>query len=322
MSRRVIDNVVALKECHGFLRGLVGFVGFRQTSVLYDRSPRAAGTSKYNQLMGSLLIGLNGVVGFSRYPLQLISLVGIVFSGLAFLVAIVYLALKISGVAFPIGNPTIVIVIAFFSGIQLLSLGVMGEYVGRIYDETRERPKYIVESTAMDSAGRSGCSSRIALSEDPAADRAVPLWLRRLKRRSVPPHGATRAAGFSVRADRRLRCSGLRRDDDRAGTRSSDSAFEAALAIGFAVALVTHFTLQRLFVWRQESSFALPLQHQLVRYLALAGFQYGVTAAITATVPSALGVDPELVYLADGRDALDIRTSSILRSRIFHPAID
>src|SRR6202012_6008608 len=68
MSRRVIDNVVALKEGHGFLRGLVGFVGFRQTSVPYDRSPRAGGSSKYNQMMGSLLIGLNGVVGFSCYP--------------------------------------------------------------------------------------------------------------------------------------------------------------------------------------------------------------------------------------------------------------
>ncbi len=146
MSRRVIDNVVALKEGHGFLRGLVGFVGFRQTSVPYDRSPRAGGSSKYNQMMGSLLIGLNGVIGFSRYPLQLISLLGIVFSGLAFLVAVAYLILKIGGVAFPIGNPTIVIVVTFFSGIQLLSLGVMGEYVGRIYDETRQRPKYIVES--------------------------------------------------------------------------------------------------------------------------------------------------------------------------------
>jgi dolichol-phosphate mannosyltransferase len=146
MSRRVVDNVVSLKESHGFLRGLVGLVGFRQTSVLYDRDPRLAGTSKYNKLFGSLAIGLNGVVGFSRYPLQLISIGGIVFSGLAFLLAVVYLILKLAGVAFPLGNPTIVIVVAFFSGIQLLSLGVMGEYVGRIYDETRQRPKYIVES--------------------------------------------------------------------------------------------------------------------------------------------------------------------------------
>lgn len=146
MSRRVVDNVLSLKESHGFLRGLVGLVGFRQTSVLYDRDPRVAGQSKYNQLFGSLVIGLNGVVGFSRYPLQLISFVGVVFSGLAFFVALVYLVLKVAGVPFPIGNPTIVIVVAFFSGIQLLSLGVMGEYVGRIYDEVRQRPKYIIES--------------------------------------------------------------------------------------------------------------------------------------------------------------------------------
>ena len=146
MSRRVVDNVVALKESHGFLRGLVGLVGFRQTSVAYDRDPRAAGSSKYNRFWGSLVIGLNGIVGFSRYPLQLISIVGVVLSFLAFLLAIVYLGLKLGGFAFPIGNPTIVIVVAFFSGIQMLSLGVIGEYVGRIYDESRDRPKYIVES--------------------------------------------------------------------------------------------------------------------------------------------------------------------------------
>jgi polyisoprenyl-phosphate glycosyltransferase len=146
MSRRVVRNVVALKESHGFLRGLVGLVGFRQTSVLYDRDPRAAGASKYNRFWGSLLIGLNGIIGFSRYPLQMISLLGISLSGIAFLLAVVYFGLKVSGVGFPIGNPTIVIVVSFFSGIQMLSLGVMGEYVGRIYDESRERPKYIIES--------------------------------------------------------------------------------------------------------------------------------------------------------------------------------
>jgi glycosyltransferase involved in cell wall biosynthesis len=146
MSRRVVDNVVALKEHHGFLRGLVGLVGFEQTSVLYDRDARLGGTSKYNRFWGSLVIGLNGVVGFSRYPLQLISAVGVILSAIAFLLAVVYLGLKIGGVAFPLGNPTIVIVVSFFSGIQLLSLGVIGEYVGRTYDESRQRPKYIVES--------------------------------------------------------------------------------------------------------------------------------------------------------------------------------
>ena len=146
MSRRVVRNVVSLKEGHGFLRGLVGLVGFSQTSVLYDRAPRAAGTSKYNQLWGSLVIGLNGVVGFSRYPLQLISILGVAVSGLSFVVGAAFIVLKLDGVAFPKGNVTIVIAVAFFSGIQLLSLGVIGEYLGRIYDETRQRPKFIVES--------------------------------------------------------------------------------------------------------------------------------------------------------------------------------
>jgi polyisoprenyl-phosphate glycosyltransferase len=146
MSRRVVDNVVSLKEGHGFLRGLVGLVGFRQASVLYDRDPRAAGGSKYNRFLGSLVIGLNGIVGFSRYPLHLISLIGMVLSGLAFTLALAYLGLKLASEPFPVGNPTIVITVSFFSGIQLLSLGVIGEYVGRIYDESRNRPKYIVES--------------------------------------------------------------------------------------------------------------------------------------------------------------------------------
>ena len=146
MSRRVVDHIVALKESHGFLRGLVALVGFRQTSVLYDREARAGGSGKYNRFFGSLVIGFNGIFGFSLYPLRLISAVGFVFSAVAFLLAITYFVMKVAGFPFPVGNPTIVIVITFFSGIQLLALGVIGEYMGRIYDETRERPKYIIES--------------------------------------------------------------------------------------------------------------------------------------------------------------------------------
>jgi dolichol-phosphate mannosyltransferase len=147
MSRRVVDHVVSLDEAHGFLRGLVALVGFKQTSVLYDRDPRAAGASKYNRFFGSLVIGMNGIISFSRYPLQLISLGGILLSGAAFLLAIGYFIAKVAGAAFPIGNPTIVILVSLFSGIQLLSLGVMGEYVGRIYDEVKRRPKTIIESS-------------------------------------------------------------------------------------------------------------------------------------------------------------------------------
>ena len=146
MSRRAVDAVVSLPEQHGFLRGLVGYVGFTQTSVLYDREVRREGRSKYNRFTGSVLIGLNGVIGFSRYPLELISMIGIALASLAFLLGTTYFSCKLAGVHFPVGNPTIVILICFFGGIQLLSLGIIGEYVGRIYDEVRRRPRYFVES--------------------------------------------------------------------------------------------------------------------------------------------------------------------------------
>ena len=146
MSRRVVPHVVAMSEAHGFLRGLVAVVGFPQTQVLYDRDPRVGGTGKYNRFFGSLVIGMNGIVGFSRYPLHLISLVGLVLSFLAGVFAVAYFIFKLAGFPFPTGNPTIVILISFFGGIQLLSLGIMGEYVGRIYEEVKNRPAYIVES--------------------------------------------------------------------------------------------------------------------------------------------------------------------------------
>jgi dolichol-phosphate mannosyltransferase len=146
MSRRVVDEVVGLGEAHGFLRGLVALVGFPQTAVLYDRDPRAAGSGKYNRFLGSLVIGMNGIVSFSRYPLHMISIGGILLSVFAILLAIVYIILKFAGVPFPTGNPTIVVLVCFFAGIQLLSLGVMGEYVGRIYDEVKSRPTTIIES--------------------------------------------------------------------------------------------------------------------------------------------------------------------------------
>jgi polyisoprenyl-phosphate glycosyltransferase len=147
MSRRVVRHVVAMSESHGFLRGLVAVVGFPQTNVLYDRDPRAAGSGKYNRFFGSIVIGMNGIISFSRYPLHVISLFGILLSLLACVFGTTYVIFKIAGAPFPAGNATIVFVVSFFSGIQLLSLGVMGEYVGRIYDEVKRRPQYIVEST-------------------------------------------------------------------------------------------------------------------------------------------------------------------------------
>ena len=97
--------------------------------------------------------------------------------------------------------------------------------------------------------------------------------------------------------------------------------FEVSLAIGFALAIATHFSLQRLYVWRHSGDFALALHHQLARYLAMAGLQYGVTALVTGTVPHALGVSPELVYLPTV--VLITATNFVIfRSRIFHAEVD
>jgi polyisoprenyl-phosphate glycosyltransferase len=145
MSRRVVDEVLRLKENHGFLRGLVALVGFRQTSVPFDRPVRFAGAGHYNRFLGSLRIGLNGVFCFSNRMLTLTVWMGLGTAGFAFLLAIVYFILKAKGVPFPMGNPTIVILVLFMGGVQLISVGILGAYVGRIYDEVKDRPKFIVD---------------------------------------------------------------------------------------------------------------------------------------------------------------------------------
>lgn len=145
MTRRVIEELRKLNETHGFLRGLVAYVGFKQTYIEYDRDERFADTGKYNRLTGSLKIGLNGLIGFSSRPLQLMSLMGMVIAGFSFLLGVWYLAQKIWGVNLTPGLPTTVVAITFFSGIQLLGLGLMGEYIGRIYDEVKHRPQNIVD---------------------------------------------------------------------------------------------------------------------------------------------------------------------------------
>ena len=147
LSRRAVEEINRLKECHGFLRGMVALVGFRQTSVLFDRPPRFSGKGNYNRFLGSLRIGFNGVFCFSNRALGLSTQAGFVIAFLAFLVGLVYAILKLCGAPFPLGNPTIVILVLFLGGIQLVSIGILGEYIGRIYEEVRERPRFIVDAT-------------------------------------------------------------------------------------------------------------------------------------------------------------------------------
>jgi glycosyltransferase involved in cell wall biosynthesis len=145
MSRRVILEVVKLKESHGFLRGMVAVVGFKQCLIPFDRPARFAGETNYNRFFGSLRIGFNGIFCFSTYALTLSTQFGFVIAVASFLIAMTYLVMKLAGFPFPMGNPTMVILILFMGGIQLISIGILGEYIGRIYEEVRSRPKFIVD---------------------------------------------------------------------------------------------------------------------------------------------------------------------------------
>jgi len=145
LSRRVVDELKKLNESHGFLRGMVAFVGFSQTFIEYDRDARYAGKGKYNKFFGSLKIGLSGIIGFSSRPLLIMSIIGFVIAVISFLFGISYLLdddlLTNSNSSYKF----IGIIVTFFAGVQLFGLGLLGEYVGRIYDEVKGRPKYIVD---------------------------------------------------------------------------------------------------------------------------------------------------------------------------------
>ena len=145
MSRRVVTEVVKLKESHGFLRGLVAIVGFRQVIIPFDRPARHAGETNYNRFLGSLRIGFNGLFCFSTYALSLSTMLGFAIAIISFLLMGIYLFYKLMGWPILWGNPTLVILVSFLGGIQLISVGILGEYIGRIYEEVRGRPKFIVD---------------------------------------------------------------------------------------------------------------------------------------------------------------------------------
>jgi len=146
LDRRVVDELKQLNETHGFLKGMVAFVGFKQTFVEYERDERASGLSSYNPFCGSLNIAFNGVVGFSRLPLQMASMLGGIIACGGFLLGIWMLIQKflLHDDITP-GLTLTIVMITFLSGVQLFSIGVMGEYVGRIYEEVKRRPQYIIE---------------------------------------------------------------------------------------------------------------------------------------------------------------------------------
>lgn len=144
MSRQVVNMLNAMPEHDRFVRGMVSWVGFRQTALPYKRAPRFAGTSKY-PLRKMIRFAADGILSFSTKPLQIAISMGLTAAALA-LAGIAYaLGLRIFTDIWVEGWTTLMIAVLFIGGVQLISIGILGEYIGRIYNEVKRRPLYIVE---------------------------------------------------------------------------------------------------------------------------------------------------------------------------------
>jgi len=147
MDRRVVDCLKQMPEHSPFIRGLRGWVGFRQNGFPYDRAARAGGESKYN--FGRLLnLAVQGLVSFSGVPLRLAAWIGVLASGLGFCLMIWALVSALVLDKVPPGWASLAVMVLFFGGVQLIVLGIMGEYLGRIFDEVKNRPHFVIDSSA------------------------------------------------------------------------------------------------------------------------------------------------------------------------------
>jgi dolichol-phosphate mannosyltransferase len=144
LDRRPLDALRSMRERNRFLRGMTVWVGYRQASVPYDRDRRYAGETKYT-IPRMLRFSLDAIFSFSHRPLQLATLLGFVISTLAFLGIVAVIILKIVGSYLP-GFSTVTILVLLLGGIQLIAIGIIGEYVSRIYDEVKGRPLYLVRA--------------------------------------------------------------------------------------------------------------------------------------------------------------------------------
>ena len=143
MDRKVVEVLKTMRERHRFPRGMSAWVGFRQIGVPYKRGARHAGVTKY-PFKNMLKLALNAITGFSYFPLQLATYFGFTAAGLAIIAIPVVIIMRLAGQGAFLGQATTLIAVLFLGGVQLISLGVLGEYLGRIYDEVKGRPLYIV----------------------------------------------------------------------------------------------------------------------------------------------------------------------------------
>lgn len=148
MDRRVINVLRRMPERNRFLRGMIPWLGFRQTGVPYERRARFAGESKFNSVRQMLPFALDAITSFSYMPLQLATYLGFSLAALSGLAIIAVILLRLLGPSNPLtGQATTLVIVLFLGGVQLISLGIIGEYLGRIYDEVKGRPLYLVDET-------------------------------------------------------------------------------------------------------------------------------------------------------------------------------
>ena len=148
MSKRALEGLAEFKEVNLFLRGTVPLVGYKSTSVYYERNGRLAGESKYH-FSKMLNLALNGITSLSVKPLRYITTIGLVMAFISFLFIVWALVARIMGNTVA-GWTSLVGIMALIGGIQLFCLGIIGEYIGKIYSEVKQRPKYIIETTTDD----------------------------------------------------------------------------------------------------------------------------------------------------------------------------
>jgi polyisoprenyl-phosphate glycosyltransferase len=149
MDRKVVNVLKQMRERHRFPRGMSAWVGFKQVGVEYKRAARKAGETKY-PFRKMFRLALNAITSFSYFPLQVATFFGFASAGIAIIAIPVVVALRLAGSHFFEGQTTTLISVLFLGGVQLISLGILGEYVGRLYDEAKGRPLYIVRDAPKD----------------------------------------------------------------------------------------------------------------------------------------------------------------------------
>ena len=149
LDREVVNVLNQMRERHRFLRGMSAWVGFRQIGVPYRRAARFAGETKY-PIRKMLRLAINAVTGFSYFPLQVATYLGFISAGISILAIPVVATMRLLGQHPFLGQATTLIAVLFLGGVQLISLGVLGEYIGRLYDEAKGRPLYIVRAAPQE----------------------------------------------------------------------------------------------------------------------------------------------------------------------------